>query len=317
MSTPACESAHPPPNLRDPSLLVLKTSVERFIECGPCTATCVPAAGEPRGAPVVLLHGAWHSAWYFRGLQETLAARGHDSYALALNNSRFKTLESHGEDVAAALAALDLEGPILAGHSQGGLIAQHYVHLLDGSLQARNRVRAVAFLGTAPLGHAGLVATLMQNAFGRTYRATGAGGLLRLQAGAMWDGRLWGEDNFRALFCRPGASASDTTDVTGVEMTLAEYYAMCSGLPGDMACVCYGHPFLTRWRSEPVPVLAVPSLAVHFEHDCNFTAEHYAEFAARGSEVLFVNGQGHCASDPGWKDSFAAPFADWLGRVSH
>ena len=87
----------------------------------------VPAQGETRGPPVLLIHGIGLGAWYFERDQRRLAAQGLASWAL--------DLPGHGRDagrnvrmgdcydaVVAAVEAFD-EPPAIVGHSAGGLCA--------------------------------------------------------------------------------------------------------------------------------------------------------------------------------------------------
>jgi pimeloyl-ACP methyl ester carboxylesterase len=82
--------------------------------------------------PVLLVHGAWHGAWCFAGLQAELDGRGVPSHAVDLPGHGASTLplgDMHGDaahvvDVIDALTAAP-SGPqqlVLVGHSYGGAV---------------------------------------------------------------------------------------------------------------------------------------------------------------------------------------------------
>jgi pimeloyl-ACP methyl ester carboxylesterase len=77
----------------------------------------------------VLIHGAWHGAWCWAGVQARLEAGGHRTYALDLpshGESRFErskvTLQIYADSVTKFIEQNDLHNVVLAGHSMGGLV---------------------------------------------------------------------------------------------------------------------------------------------------------------------------------------------------
>jgi hypothetical protein len=89
--------------------------------------------GTPIGAPVLLVHGAWHGAWAWedtflpylaeRGRRvSALNLRGHGASRLDGSLRRVR-LRDYVEDVRSAAASLP-EPPVLVGHSMGGLVVQ-------------------------------------------------------------------------------------------------------------------------------------------------------------------------------------------------
>ena len=80
--------------------------------------------------PLLLVHGAWHGAWSWAGLQAQLDARGVPSYAVDLpghgtSSAPFTDLHGDARHVAATvdhLAARTGQDLVLVGHSFGGAV---------------------------------------------------------------------------------------------------------------------------------------------------------------------------------------------------
>lgn len=81
-------------------------------------------------APIVLVHGAWGGAWIWRRVLGPLRAAGHEVHAATLtgdgDRAHLRTpaigLRHHIDDVLALVAAEELSGVVLVGHSYGGLV---------------------------------------------------------------------------------------------------------------------------------------------------------------------------------------------------
>jgi len=76
--------------------------------------------------PIVLVHGAWHGAWCFAGLQHALDELGLPSYAIDLpghgtSGEPLGTLHTDAAAVAATLRELGTPA-VLVGHSYGGAV---------------------------------------------------------------------------------------------------------------------------------------------------------------------------------------------------
>ncbi|MGN6483934.1 MAG: alpha/beta fold hydrolase [Thermomicrobiales bacterium] len=82
------------------------------------------------GAPIVLIHGAWHGGWCWQRLVPLLRANGHEVYTPTLTGLGERAhllaptidLTTHIEDVLAVLVYEGLSGVILVGHSYGGMV---------------------------------------------------------------------------------------------------------------------------------------------------------------------------------------------------
>ncbi|MCU0814594.1 MAG: alpha/beta hydrolase [Burkholderiaceae bacterium] len=80
--------------------------------------------------PIVLVHGAWAGAWCWKRVLAPLRAAGHEVHAVTLTGlgershllSPAVTLATHVADVVGLIAAEELEGVVLVGHSYGGLV---------------------------------------------------------------------------------------------------------------------------------------------------------------------------------------------------
>lgn len=81
-------------------------------------------------APFVLVHGAWGGAWIWRRVLGALRAAGHEVHAVTLTGdgerAHLRTpaigLRTHVDDVLGLVAAEELSGIVLVGHSYGGLV---------------------------------------------------------------------------------------------------------------------------------------------------------------------------------------------------
>jgi pimeloyl-ACP methyl ester carboxylesterase len=81
-------------------------------------------------ADFVLVHGAWHGAWCWQRVLPHLWSRGHRAFAVSLSGVGERAhrhtpdirLRTHVDDVLAVLAAEELRGAVLVGHSYAGLV---------------------------------------------------------------------------------------------------------------------------------------------------------------------------------------------------
>ena len=103
----------------------------------------------PRGAPVLCLHGLFAGGWAFERLLPLIAARGRPAAALSFRGHSPSapvpdlgrvSLEDYVDDASVAARALDR--PVIVGHSLGGLVAQ--------ALAARGLARALVLVAPAP-----------------------------------------------------------------------------------------------------------------------------------------------------------------------
>lgn len=89
-----------------------------------------PSSAASSGAPIVLVHGAWHGGWCWRKLLSVLRAAGREAFAPTLTGLGERShllnaeidLATHINDVAAVLEYEDLKGIVLVGHSYGGMV---------------------------------------------------------------------------------------------------------------------------------------------------------------------------------------------------
>jgi pimeloyl-ACP methyl ester carboxylesterase len=76
----------------------------------------------------VLVHGAWHGGWCWRGVADRLRAEGHRVFTPTCTGlgerahlmSREITLDTFTADIAGVIEAEELEAVVLVGHSFGG-----------------------------------------------------------------------------------------------------------------------------------------------------------------------------------------------------
>jgi pimeloyl-ACP methyl ester carboxylesterase len=78
----------------------------------------------------VLVQGAWHGAWCWKRVLPALWSAGHRAFAVSLSGvgershlmSPAITLDTHIDDVLAVIAAEELRGAVLVGHSYAGMV---------------------------------------------------------------------------------------------------------------------------------------------------------------------------------------------------
>lgn len=78
----------------------------------------------------VLVHGAWHGSWCWKGVRRLLEAQGHDVFTPTLTGvgerahllSRDVNLDTHIHDVVNLIRWEELSDVVLCGHSYGGCV---------------------------------------------------------------------------------------------------------------------------------------------------------------------------------------------------
>lgn len=73
-------------------------------------------------ATYVLIHGAWHGAWCWEYLKAELEKEGHKVVTPNLPIDTSATLVDYADLVAKELEELDLDDPVVVGHSMAGLL---------------------------------------------------------------------------------------------------------------------------------------------------------------------------------------------------
>jgi pimeloyl-ACP methyl ester carboxylesterase len=87
-------------------------------------------AQSPGKGPFVLVHPAWHGAWYWKKLTPLLRAKDYDVYTPTLTGLGERAhlarpevgLRTHIQDVVSVLEYGDLRNAILVGNSSGGMV---------------------------------------------------------------------------------------------------------------------------------------------------------------------------------------------------
>jgi pimeloyl-ACP methyl ester carboxylesterase len=87
--------------------------------------------GDPRGTPLLFVHGAFHGAWCWdEHFLDFFAERNYHAVALDLRNHpgdpAGATVADYVADVRAAADALS-RPPVVIGHSMGGFVVQKYL----------------------------------------------------------------------------------------------------------------------------------------------------------------------------------------------
>lgn len=94
------------------------------------------------GAPILLVHGAWHGAWCWAPLRKSLATLGIESVAIDLpghgDRQRLSWLvrwRAYVDAVRAAVESCNVR-PIIVGHSMGGGVISGTAELVPESIRA-------------------------------------------------------------------------------------------------------------------------------------------------------------------------------------
>lgn len=140
------------------------------------------SSSEAHPAPLLFVHGAWHSAWcwdeHFLGF---FAERGYRAVAVSLRGHgasptakplRACSLADYVDDVATIADALPVK-PVVIGHSIGGGVVQKY-------LESHAAPAAVLLASVPPQGVRGVVARFAQRHPLRTLKATVTGDTMAL-----------------------------------------------------------------------------------------------------------------------------------------
>jgi pimeloyl-ACP methyl ester carboxylesterase len=102
------------------------------------------------GAPIVLVHGAWHGGWCWKELLPLLRRAGREAFAPTLTGLGERShllnpaidLATHISDVTATLEYEDLKGVVLVGHSYGGMVISGVAEKAPKHLSSWRRQRA-------------------------------------------------------------------------------------------------------------------------------------------------------------------------------
>lgn len=81
-------------------------------------------------ADFLLVHGAWHGAWCWRDVTTALVRAGHRAHAVTLTGLGERAhllhagidLQTHVQDVVAAIEAEEMQDVVLVGHSYAGML---------------------------------------------------------------------------------------------------------------------------------------------------------------------------------------------------
>ncbi|RVU14322.1 alpha/beta fold hydrolase [Methylobacterium oryzihabitans] len=98
---------------------------------------------QSEGHRFVLVHGAWHGGWCWRGVAGRLRAAGHAVFAPTCTGlgerahllSRDITLDTFVRDVAGVIEAEELDDVVLVGHSFGGLAISGVAEAMPGRIR--------------------------------------------------------------------------------------------------------------------------------------------------------------------------------------
>lgn len=187
--------SHPSPSRRDALRLGVSAAA----------LAAVPFSGvlaqSTREATFVLVHPAWHGAWYWKKVTPLLRAKGYEVYTPTLTGlgelahlARPEVgLRTHIEDVVNVLEYGDLRNVILVGNSSGGVV------ITGVAERAPQRIAQLIYLDAFVPGHGQSLLDLLprerRHAFEEFARSEGQGWLLPRFAPLPWEQivrNIWG-----------------------------------------------------------------------------------------------------------------------------
>lgn len=286
----------------------------------PCAPGVLPVTCKPDGKPirVLLIHGMWHGSWFWRRLQDVLAAAGFGSYALHLRSGRCQGIGSHLLDIEGTMTEVGkLHGEshlVVIGHSQGGILSQYLVR--DAGLA--ERFAGAVFVGSVPASSLWelikMMPVAMQSVRDMDIKSIFHGLGFIGSAYYQLTGRLWSSWCMRRIFFLSSSSepARSTTVTEGgmeeyVQRTVVE--ASADGFPTHSHYFESAHSF-SKIGKKPVLILSA-------EHDCIYppaTMNPVFLNLFPTASCIVAKGQAHCFADAGWEDSFAGALTGWLSK---
>jgi pimeloyl-ACP methyl ester carboxylesterase len=247
-------------------------------------------SGASDAAPVVFVHGAWHGAWCWDAhFLPYFARHGHPAYAFDLRGHggsagtgplRRTRIDDYVADLEQVVSGL-APGPVLVGHSMGGLIVQRYLEAHPGGA-------GVLLASLPPAGSRSVAARLAARHPRTMLKVVATRSLLPLVATPQ---------RAREAFFSPGID----------DRRLAEYVARLQdeSFRAFLDIVLHkGHPRRVR----------APMLVIGAEHDTFLThADVRATARAFHTTATFFPAAHDLMLDDGWQD-VADHILRWLAR---
>lgn len=248
---------------------------------------CVPA--QPRGAPLLFVHGAFAAAWcWAEHFLPYFAAHGHPAYAVSLRGHggsgggaalAFSGLDDYADDLCAAAARLPA-APVLVGHSMGGTVVQRCL--------SRIAARGAVLMAAVP--PYGLGPSVWRLAIGDPALLLGLNAVqyLNPRAGSLATAR-------RALFSAGVPEEVVRRHAARVQTESQRALAELTWLPS--------------WTPPP----PVPALVLGAEHDTLISrADVEATARHHGTRAVHFPGMAHAMMlEPGWR-AVAERIRQWM-----
>jgi pimeloyl-ACP methyl ester carboxylesterase len=126
--TPACASTATRSAAAPTRRHWLGSTAAAAVALSACAQAPIAATPASRPRNFVLVHGAWHGAWCWRELRKLLQAHGHQVFTPTLTgmgalhhlSSAAVNLNTHIQDIVAAIETEELQGVELVAHSYAG-----------------------------------------------------------------------------------------------------------------------------------------------------------------------------------------------------
>ena len=235
--------------------------------------SAVPSSPPPSPRPVVLVHGAFHGAWCWAGLQAELDRRGVPSYAVDLPGhgvSPDPLTDLHGDAEAVARVVERLGGDVvLVGHSYGGAVISQ--------ADVADRVSRLVFLAALVLDEGEDPAALMATFPAPARSPEPAGGA----------GPADGAGPARALFVRQ----ADGTMAADPSLGPTVFYNTCSPetAAAAVARLCPQRTATFKQPATRASWRTVPSTYIRCLQDRAVPPAAQTQLAARCGEVLDID----------------------------
>jgi pimeloyl-ACP methyl ester carboxylesterase len=239
-------------------------------------------------AGILLVHGAWHGAWCWKGFAARLTERGHDVRVMQLRGHDQRSgriwhrLVEYVEDVRIAAAEFP-ELPVIVGHSLGGVLVQKYLE--------SHRAAAAVLLATIPAG--GALSGMLR--FVRRHPRVLLSSMFSLSMRSF----IRSAALVREFFFSPSTPERIVVD--------------CMARLQDESFPALLDLLRLEWRPplEPLPVLVLAA-----EADGFLTAADAQQIArAYATNAEYLHGMGHdLMLDQGW-ENVADQIERWLGEL--
>lgn len=245
---------------------------------------------------LLFIHGSQHHSGFWSGMQAHFAAKGYESYALAMSSSRWASVASLVQQLREATTSLKKESLVLVGHSQGALIVQSYL-ATGGTGRGAILMAPVPLSARLFLQHCrSLLAKISSTQLAASFITLNSKHAIAPDMATMK----------RHFFLE---STHWTTRIdSGV--TIEEYYrhqiTSCDTAAG------------AAWCRGTACDIRVPTLVLAGDRDALVDIEVASGLAAAipSAMLVVIQDQAHAFADPGWENTVCDPIEAFLSQLT-